>query len=130
MKPGNAPGPDGISADLLRAGGSVLCSLLAKHIRDHWDDRQRDGQTHSQDLSENGVCLIGCKQPEIERSGRVVIPTEKTSSRQKDHQSIKVSKLKAMCSGGLSPQIKVHETFVCRILERGVCIFFPLEHLK
>ncbi|WKX95574.1 hypothetical protein Q1695_012212 [Nippostrongylus brasiliensis] len=25
MKPGTAPGPDGISADLLRAGGSALC---------------------------------------------------------------------------------------------------------
>ncbi|VDO19550.1 unnamed protein product [Heligmosomoides polygyrus] len=32
MKPGTAPGPDGISADLLRAGGSALCSLLAKHF--------------------------------------------------------------------------------------------------
>ncbi|VDP57040.1 unnamed protein product [Heligmosomoides polygyrus] len=39
--------------------------------------------------TESGVCLTGCKQPEIERSGRVVVPTEKTSSRQKDHQSIK-----------------------------------------
>ncbi|VDP43352.1 unnamed protein product [Heligmosomoides polygyrus] len=32
MKPGTAPGPDGISADLLRTGGSALCSLLAKHF--------------------------------------------------------------------------------------------------
>ncbi|VDO68101.1 unnamed protein product [Heligmosomoides polygyrus] len=61
-------------------------------IRDHWDDHQRDGQTHSRDLSESGGCLTGCKQIEIERSGRVVVLAEKTSSRQKDHQSIKVSK--------------------------------------
>ncbi|WKX91158.1 hypothetical protein Q1695_009751 [Nippostrongylus brasiliensis] len=32
MKPGTAPGPDGISADPLRAGGSALCSLLTKHF--------------------------------------------------------------------------------------------------
>ncbi|WKX95020.1 hypothetical protein Q1695_011906 [Nippostrongylus brasiliensis] len=32
MMPGTAPGPDGISADLLRAGGSALCSLLTKHF--------------------------------------------------------------------------------------------------
>ncbi|VDO88300.1 unnamed protein product [Heligmosomoides polygyrus] len=32
MKPGTAPGPDGISADILRAGGSTLCSLLAKRF--------------------------------------------------------------------------------------------------
>ncbi|WKY12022.1 hypothetical protein Q1695_003521 [Nippostrongylus brasiliensis] len=32
MKPGTAPGPDGISADLLRAVGSALCSLLTKHF--------------------------------------------------------------------------------------------------
>ncbi|VDP34748.1 unnamed protein product [Heligmosomoides polygyrus] len=50
-------------------------------IRDHWDDRQRDGQTHSQDLSESGVRFTGCKQLEIERSGRVVVSVEKTSSR-------------------------------------------------
>ncbi|VDO22615.1 unnamed protein product, partial [Heligmosomoides polygyrus] len=49
--------------------------------------------THSQDLSESGVCLTGCKQPEIERSGRVVVPAEKISSRQKDHQSIKVKRM-------------------------------------
>ncbi|VDO86304.1 unnamed protein product [Heligmosomoides polygyrus] len=41
-------------------------------------------------IVESGVCLTGCKQPEIERSGRVVVPAEKTSSRQKDHPSIKV----------------------------------------
>ncbi|VDP34030.1 unnamed protein product [Heligmosomoides polygyrus] len=62
-------------------------------MRDHWDDRQRYGQAHSHDLSENGVRLTGCKQPEIERSGRVVVPAEKTSSRQKDHQSIEGSEL-------------------------------------
>ncbi|VDO99157.1 unnamed protein product [Heligmosomoides polygyrus] len=38
-------------------------------IRDHWDDSLRDGQTLSQDLSESGVYLTGCKQPEIEQSG-------------------------------------------------------------
>ncbi|WKX99974.1 hypothetical protein Q1695_014669 [Nippostrongylus brasiliensis] len=32
MRPGTAPGPDSISADLLRAGGSVFCSLLTKHF--------------------------------------------------------------------------------------------------
>ncbi|WKY01731.1 hypothetical protein Q1695_015607 [Nippostrongylus brasiliensis] len=32
MKPGTAPGPDGISADLFRVGGSALCSLLTKHF--------------------------------------------------------------------------------------------------
>ncbi|WKX96245.1 hypothetical protein Q1695_012582 [Nippostrongylus brasiliensis] len=32
MKPGPAPGPDGISAELLRAGGGTLCSLVAKHF--------------------------------------------------------------------------------------------------
>ncbi|VDO77462.1 unnamed protein product [Heligmosomoides polygyrus] len=42
--------------------------------------------------AESGVCLTGCKQPEIERSGRVVVPAEKTSSRQ-DHQSIKVKEI-------------------------------------
>ncbi|VDO97083.1 unnamed protein product [Heligmosomoides polygyrus] len=41
---------------------------------------------------ESGVCLTGCKQPEIERSGRVVVSVEKTSRRQKDHQSIKVTR--------------------------------------
>ncbi|VDP45404.1 unnamed protein product [Heligmosomoides polygyrus] len=43
-------------------------------------------------VAESGVCLTGCKQPEIERSGRVVVPAEKekTSNRQKDHQCIKV----------------------------------------
>ncbi|WKX88154.1 hypothetical protein Q1695_008069 [Nippostrongylus brasiliensis] len=32
MKSATAPGPDGISADLHRAGGSALCSLLTKHF--------------------------------------------------------------------------------------------------
>ncbi|VDP03100.1 unnamed protein product [Heligmosomoides polygyrus] len=32
MRPGTAPGPDGISAGLVRAGGSALFSILAKHF--------------------------------------------------------------------------------------------------
>ncbi|WKY17320.1 hypothetical protein Q1695_001710 [Nippostrongylus brasiliensis] len=31
MKPGTASGPDGISADLRRAGATALCSLLFNH---------------------------------------------------------------------------------------------------
>ncbi|VDP42501.1 unnamed protein product [Heligmosomoides polygyrus] len=38
-------------------GVSVLQNGSRETIRNHWDDRQRDGQTHSQDLSESGVCL-------------------------------------------------------------------------
>ncbi|VDO77233.1 unnamed protein product [Heligmosomoides polygyrus] len=39
-------------------------------------------------VAESGGCLTGCKLPEIDQSGRVVVSTEKTSSRQKVHQSI------------------------------------------
>ncbi|VDO78865.1 unnamed protein product [Heligmosomoides polygyrus] len=55
-------------------------------LRQHKRLADRDLEDAS---NQSGVCLTGCKQPEIERSGRVVVPAEKTSSRQKDHQSIK-----------------------------------------
>ncbi|VDP05944.1 unnamed protein product, partial [Heligmosomoides polygyrus] len=79
-------------------------------IRDHWNDSQRDGQTHSQDLSESGVCLTGCKQPEIERSGRVEVPAEKTSSRQKNHQSIKTMASHPKRAAIISLHQEGHET--------------------
>ncbi|VDP44298.1 unnamed protein product [Heligmosomoides polygyrus] len=108
-------------------------------IGDHWGDRQRDGQTHCQDLSESGVCLTGCKQPEIERSGRVVVPAEKTSSRQKNHQSIKIR----TCRGGEQQQQRDAEaaarvrpsTVVPTVANHGInrtqlCMALPSRMLK
>ncbi|WKX88632.1 hypothetical protein Q1695_008343 [Nippostrongylus brasiliensis] len=52
MKSGTAPGPDGISADLLRAGGSALCSLLTKHFNHYLRlaGRHRQLPTHQSSL--------------------------------------------------------------------------------
>ncbi|VDL73683.1 unnamed protein product [Nippostrongylus brasiliensis] len=65
---------------LLRRKDPVSQNGSQETIRDHWDDRQQDGQTHFQSLSENVVSLTGCKLTEIKRSGRVVVPAEKISS--------------------------------------------------
>uniref|UniRef100_A0A183GLP6 40S ribosomal protein S29 n=1 Tax=Heligmosomoides polygyrus TaxID=6339 RepID=A0A183GLP6_HELPZ len=78
-------------------------------------------QTHSQGLSESGICLTGCKQPEIERSGRVVVPAEKSSSRQKDHQSIKLKSLWAspIC-GSLIPASSVPDPALVESAHHGL----------
>ncbi|WKX88354.1 hypothetical protein Q1695_008195 [Nippostrongylus brasiliensis] len=50
MKPGTAPGPDGFSADLLRAGDEFVIKLMGQHIspKQHSDDVSRS-------ISKNGA---------------------------------------------------------------------------
>ncbi|VDO90635.1 unnamed protein product [Heligmosomoides polygyrus] len=71
----------------VRQGDTISPKLFTAALQDAMKDLNWDDKGYIVD--ESGVCLTGCKQPEIERSGRVVVPVEKTSSRQKDHQSIK-----------------------------------------
>ncbi|VDP33226.1 unnamed protein product [Heligmosomoides polygyrus] len=82
----NIAGPDTCFDERTTDGASVSQNGSQETIRDHWDDHQRDEQTHSQDVSESGVCLTGCKLPEID-----VLEEFWSSLRRPSERTIKVS---------------------------------------
>ncbi|EYB82200.1 hypothetical protein Y032_0364g3547 [Ancylostoma ceylanicum] len=67
---------------MITAGASVSSNGSQETGRDHWDNHRHDGPTRLQSISDNEVWRTGCKPPGIVLYGGVVVPAEKTASRE------------------------------------------------